>query len=123
MSSPDVDLTIAGGSSVDVTIAEPGGVEVVVQELTTVVELDLAVPGIQGPPGERGPAGPGGGGYQEHVQTAPAREWTISHDFGRPPAVTVMDVDGNEIDAAVHSDEQTVIITLGPATAGRAHLT
>lgn len=97
--------------------------------------VQVRTPGVQGPPGppgepgppgpkgDRGPAGPGGGFYT-HEQTEPAHVWTIRHDLGRRPAVAVEDLDGNEIDAAVTCpDPDTVIVTLGPATAGRAHLT
>ncbi|MFC4014706.1 hypothetical protein ACFOY2_46300 [Nonomuraea purpurea] len=80
-------------------------------------------PGPQGPQGEPGPAGPGGGSFHVHEQTEPAHVWTILHELGRRPAVTVEDIDGHEIDAAVFCpDTATVIVTLGPATAGRAHL-
>lgn len=121
--SGDVELTVSPDVGVDITIEEQGGVDVTVLHTTTVVELGLAVPGIQGPPGARGPAGPGGGGFHTHVQASPALVWTISHDLGRRPVVAVEDVDGHEIDAGVaRPDEQTVIITLGAATAGRAHL-
>lgn len=121
----EVRLVVADpGPGIGITIRESGKVGVKVTTVARPVRLSMAVPGVQGPPGERGPAGPGGGGYQEHVQATPAKVWTVSHDFGRPPAVTVVDVDGNEIDAGVfYPDDQTVIITLGPATAGRAHLT
>ncbi|MFG6197721.1 hypothetical protein [Nonomuraea sp. JJY05] len=88
--------------------------------------VQVRTPGVQGPPGprgERGPAGPGGGGFHVHDQTQPARVWTIPHELGRRPAIAVEDIDGNEIDAAVFCpDIATVIVTLGAATAGRAHL-
>ncbi|WP_433541985.1 hypothetical protein ACQP10_38180 (plasmid) [Streptosporangium sandarakinum] len=97
----------------------------VVRLTTRPTTVRVGVPGLQGPPGpagERGPAGPGGG-FHIHHQDVPAKEWAIPHDLGRRPAVAVEDVDGHEIDANVFCpDTATVIVTLGAATAGRAHL-
>jgi hypothetical protein len=129
----DVRLVVADpGPGIGVTIGEPGGVAVTVTAVTRPVRLQLSVPGVQGPPGAAGPqgptgpAGPGGGeggGYDTHTQAVPALVWTITHRLGRRPAVSVEDVDGHEVDAGVYRpDNQTVIITLGAATAGRAHL-
>ncbi|MGW0486214.1 hypothetical protein [Nonomuraea sp. NPDC003214] len=123
MTGPNVEIT-EQVTHVVVEIAEQGGVDLTVEHVVTAVDVEIAVPGIQGPPGERGPAGPGGGSYHVHDQPTPALVWTIGHELGRrPAAVAVEDVDGHEIDAGVHCpDDQTVIITLGAATAGRAHL-
>ncbi|GHE32411.1 hypothetical protein GCM10017673_39180 [Streptosporangium violaceochromogenes] len=107
-------------SSFDITVTQAGG-----------TDITIAVPGLQGPPGPAGAAGPPGepgppgpaGGGRTHVQSTPAAVWTIVHDLGRRPNVSVEDTDGHEIDAGVHRpDNATVIITLGAATAGRAHL-
>ncbi|MEU6712959.1 hypothetical protein ABZ897_15875 [Nonomuraea sp. NPDC046802] len=113
MSSPDTTPALAA--------EQDCGISLTIEQHDHVVELDLAVPGIQGPPG---PPGPGGGGYHTHVQTTPALVWTIPHPLGRrPAAVAVEDLDGFEIDALVERPtEHLVIIMLGAATAGRAHL-
>uniref|UniRef100_UPI003F49104C hypothetical protein n=1 Tax=Streptosporangium sp. CA-235898 TaxID=3240073 RepID=UPI003F49104C len=132
---PPIDVTVQPGGGIDVTITSPGG-HVVVVEQSGPVAVTVAVPGLQGAagppgaqgpagePGEPGPPGPGGGGFHVHVQDTAAQTWTIVHGLGRrPAAVAVEDEDGNEIDAGVARPTlDTVIITLGAATAGRAHL-
>ncbi|GAA4209352.1 hypothetical protein GCM10022252_75720 [Streptosporangium oxazolinicum] len=116
---PDYELTVEPVGGIDITLTPPGGHQLVIEQ-TGDVELTIAVPGIQGPPG---PPGPGGGGFHTHTQTTAARVWTIVHALGRRPGVAVEDEDGNELDAGVSCpNNHTVIVTFGPATAGRAHL-
>jgi hypothetical protein len=58
-----------------------------------------AIPGPPGPPGEAstipGPPGPPGSASYEHVQENPAMVWTIQHNLGYKPTLTVFDLDGN----------------------------
>ena len=56
-------------------------------------------PGPVGPQGESivgpiGPMGPSGGGHT-HIQEFPALVWTIQHNLGFEPTVTVFDTEGN----------------------------
>lgn len=68
-------------------------------------------------------AGAGGSGSYLHVQDVPAAEWTIVHNLGFYPNVTVVD----SADSAVLGDisyptVNTVIATFGGAFGGRAFL-
>ncbi|MER5322322.1 hypothetical protein [Streptosporangium roseum] len=111
------------------TLANP--VIIRVTEERTVIRVEtvpriirVSTPGLQGPPGPPGPPGEGSeGGSYTHTQSTPETVWTIVHGFGRRPVVAVEGPDGFEIDAGVSwPDTNTVIVTLGAATAGRAHL-
>ncbi|MET7335982.1 hypothetical protein [Nonomuraea sp. NPDC005650] len=126
MSTPHVDITEAAAAGIELRIEETGGVAVTVQQVVTSVEVEVTVPGIQGPPGtaghagppgdpgpagpagdpgpagERGPtgpAGPEGGTYQQDIVIAiPAKVWEVEHTQTRQPNVTCFDVDGRKID-------------------------
>ena len=49
--------------------------------------------------------------YYEHEQTAPASEWTVTHNLGKRPNVSVIDSDGEEVLVEVdHIDMNTIHI-------------
>ena len=57
------------------------------------------------------------------TQTAPSIEWVIPHNTNRYPSVTVVDTDGNVVDAAVaYTDANTVIVTFVAPFNGVAYL-
>jgi hypothetical protein len=59
--------------------------------------------------------------YLVYTQTTPAMAWTINHNFGRLPVVNVLDDIGNVLTPDnIKIDLNTVVITFGVATAGRA---
>ena len=72
-------------------------IEVVEQE----VVISEAVVGLPGPPGPAGPPGDGSDKHYEHTQSVPSAEWTITHNLGKKPAVSVIDSGGNEWQTAV----------------------
>lgn len=56
-------------------------------------------------------------------QTEPSLEWVIPHNTNRYPSVTVVDTDGNVVDAAVaYTDANTVIVTFVAPFNGVAYL-
>jgi hypothetical protein len=61
--------------------------------------------------------------YYNHTQASPAAVWTITHNLGRKPAVTVTDSAGTVVEGEVEfaSDSQ-VILTFSAAFAGYASL-
>lgn len=76
----------------------------------------------QGLPGPQGPAGPGSAGVI-HVQTTPAEIWTISHQLGYKPTVSVYDVDSEEVEAEiVHLSTSEIEIYLSAPLAGHVRL-
>ncbi|MEU0568111.1 hypothetical protein ABZ297_22380 [Nonomuraea sp. NPDC005983] len=66
MSHPDVEFVVQQPAGPALTVEQDGGISLTIEQHHQVVELDLAVPGIQGSPGargEQGPAGPEGGAF------------------------------------------------------------
>lgn len=81
--------------------------------------------GATGPPGPSGPTGPPGpiAATYTHVQTTPATVWTIIHNLGYFPNVTVVDTQGEQVEGEVDfTSGSTVIVTFSAAFAGKAFL-
>ncbi len=58
------------------------------------------------------------------TQVSPALTWTVNHNMGRKPAVSVLSVGGVEIVAAVsHISSAQAVIEFSSPTAGQAILT
>lgn len=78
---PGVDLSAsyASGASVDLSPGA-GHTGALVNVPKTIVEYSVAEPF-----------------YHEHVQTTPASEWTVTHNLGKRPNVTIFDDDGDEV--------------------------
>lgn len=71
---------------------------------------------------EQGPPGPAGGGNYEHPQTIAAAVWTVPHNLGRHPSVSVTDHLGNLVIADTqYIDTNIVQITHGTAMTGWAY--
>ena len=69
-----------------------------------------------------GPAGPSGASYV-HTQSSAASVWTVTHDMGSFPGVTVVNDTGDEVLADVtYIDNTTVRVTLIQAMTGKAYL-
>lgn len=90
------------------------------------VDVEGPIPGVPGPPGAPGPGGPPGppdAFRYTHVQGVPAAVWTITHNLGGRPAVTVTDSAKHKVEPDVdYPDDNTVVITASGAFAGRADL-
>src|SRR5690606_40600044 len=84
--------------------------------------LVLPVTGPQGPPG---PPGTGTANPYVHTQSAPAGTWSITHNLGRIPQVTVLN-DNNEVVIAdiTHSSNNALSIVFASPQSeiGRAHV-
>lgn len=76
----------------------------------------LPVPGPPGPPG-----GGTGSGAQIHQQTTPTATWTVTHTFGRLPAVDLY-IAGVLVEADVEATTTSVTVTFPTPTAGYAVL-
>jgi len=56
-----------------------------------------------------------------HVQSVSSTSWAVNHGLGKYPSVTLLDDLGNEFSGEVqHSDTDNVLITVSPATTGKA---
>ncbi|HEX2578675.1 MAG TPA: hypothetical protein VHK88_20190 [Aquihabitans sp.] len=98
-----------------ITVDQRSGSVVVDQRPGTVIVRDVVLAGTQGASAYQvavangfvgteaewletlvGPAGPASGGAY-HVQGAASATWTINHDLGFLPNVTIRDTEGNEV--------------------------
>lgn len=58
-----------------------------------------------------------------HVQATPALEWTVAHNLGKFPSVTIVDSAGSEVEAAVrHNDANNLTVTFTAAMSGSLYL-
>lgn len=68
------------------------------------------------------PAG-GGGDTYHHSQGSADTTWTINHNLGRNPVVSVLDSAGSQIEVTVnHTSINQVVLTLSYAVSGTADL-
>lgn len=69
---------------------------------------------------------PGGGGsdvHYTHTQTVANTTWTITHNLGLFPAVSLVDSTGDKIDALIHyNSANQIVVTFDVAVAGKAYL-
>lgn len=78
-------------------------------------------PGQTGPPGPTGP--PGGGTTYIFHQDTPAATWTITHNLGTYPSVTVIDSGGSEVlGSPNYVSGNQVVLTFSAAFSGTAYL-
>lgn len=78
--------------------------------------------GLQGPQGIPGEASGGDLSYL-HEQASASATWTITHNLGKYPSVTVVDSAGDECEGNVnHVSLTQTVITFSAAFAGRAFL-
>ena len=89
-------------------------------------ETVVGAPGPQGPPGPAGadgaPGAPGGTRY-EHIQAVAASQWTMVHNLGYKPHVTLIGVDGTAFLGRVeHPDDNTALAVFNQPFAGKAEL-
>lgn len=107
---------------------------VIVVETLPPTLLEVAVPGPQGVPGPRGergepglPGEPGAVGPPAvftpfvHTQSLPSALWHVLHNRGYRPLVSVRDVAGNDVIAAVrHQDDTQLYIEFAVPFVGTA---
>lgn len=89
--------------------------DVTVETSETIVVIET--PGPQGPPGPTG----GGSFYYLHTQGTPSTSWTVNHNLGAVPNVSVLvggvTVSGVRID---HASNNQTVITLNIPSSGKA---
>src|SRR5262245_52472938 len=88
----------------------------VINDPYVVIDVEGGVPGPQGPPGPTGPIGPAGpmgppgppgtdiGGVFMHSQGTPSTVWTVVHNLGFHPNVTVQDSSSSTIEGEIQYD-------------------
>jgi hypothetical protein len=87
---------------------------VVLEEVVSVVEVDV---------GRTGPQGPASAFY-EHVQSAASAAWTINHNLGFRPTVSAIDEGSQQIEGSVvHTSVNQLVMSFATPIAGRARCT
>jgi hypothetical protein len=84
--------------------------------------INVSAPGPQGPAGPQGPSGSSFATYT-HTQASAASTWTIVHNLGCRPSVTVVDSGGNvQIGEILYDSNNQVTVTFAAAFGGYAYL-
>jgi hypothetical protein len=113
MSGTAIPIRTTVGSLDDVDRTPPGDLHVLIYHADTC----LYTPG---------PMSGGGGGVDlsyTFTQNTPASVWTITHNLGKRPSITVMDSGGNTCYGDVqYTSVNAVTITFGGAFSGVAYL-
>lgn len=109
------------------TVTVNGSVQVIevdVDQYTVQVgtgPVQVLTVGTQGPPGPPGPASPGT--TYVYNQGSPATTWTITHNLGQYPSVTVVDSGGTTVGGSVnYLNSNTLEVTFTVAFGGKAYL-
>lgn len=69
----------------------------------------------------KGPQGASGGDIFEHNQNSPLQDWTINHNLGRYPELTIIGADGIQVFTDVeHVSINTAIVHFATPTIGKA---
>jgi hypothetical protein len=65
---------------------------------------------------------PPGDAYYVHSQNMSSTLWTVNHNLGKIPAVTLTDSSGRKFDAQIdHANANTFTVTLTYPTGGKAY--
>lgn len=97
-------------------------------ETPQVLTVAAGAQGPSGPKGDKGDTGdqglPGLSGVSyTHSQAVPAATWTINHNLGRFPSVTVVDSAGSVVAGNVeYVSNNTVVLYFSAAFGGSAYL-
>jgi len=82
----------------------------------------VVVTQITGPTGPTGPQGVSGGSFV-FTQASPASTWTIAHNLGYRPNISVVDSAGSQVEGnTVWTDNNNLTITFSGAFSGVAYL-
>jgi hypothetical protein len=99
----------------------PQSVSVEVRE-PQVIEVQVSPIGLPGPQGPQGPPGVSGGSYL-HTQSVPATAWTINHNLGYYPNITIVDSSKREVICEIeYVSVNQAIATFAAAFAGWAYV-
>lgn len=87
------------------------------EESTDVVEIITA-----GPQGPQGPQGTSGDAHYVHNQVTPSASWTITHNLGKMPSVTIVDSADTEVEGDIqYTSVNQVVVTFSGAFSGKAY--
>ena len=125
-----VVLTLTPAQAIGLTLSEAtlGILEFAPATAELTMQIAPFFKGDQGIQGDTGPAGPqgvpGAGDLNyTHNQGAASATWTVTHNLGKRPSVTVQDSANDQVDGdVVYNDLNTLTITFSAAFSGFAYL-
>ena len=102
-------------------VVQPSGI--------TIVPLpNVGAPGPAGPPGPQGLQGPpgangsGGDKHYAHAQGVASTVWSVAHNLGKYPSVTVVDSAGTEVEGEIrHLGTNSLQLIFSAAFSGTAY--
>lgn len=120
---PATEVHVIDGVSHNVIVEGPTNVHISQRPAVRVVASHTGLQGATGPIGLTGPPGAGASEQFVYEQTVPARVWTVLHNMGRRPPVSVIDSGNEEVEGEVrYPDLNTAILTFSGAFSGIATL-
>jgi hypothetical protein len=132
VSSPHTTTVVVNTSSPEsVVVTPPPVTEITTTEVEFIYIERPATAGPQGDPGDPGPPGPPGparaSGALENTftyrQDTPASVWTVVHNLGTFPNVTVLDSTGSQVMGdLLYLDGNSVQLTFSAPFSGVAYL-
>lgn len=93
----------------------------VLEQVVTVIEVSKVEQGPPGPPGKDGTGSGGAAQRYEHVQSIAADTWTVNHNLGVRPHITIQSVGGVLMLAEViHTSANQALVYFDQPQAGLA---
>lgn len=123
-SACSISIAPGWGGVLDISTAPAASVEIQAAP-AAVIEVAVAVIGQKGDKGEKGERGePGKNATSfEHVQSNPEAVWTVVHNQGRFPSVTVVDSAHDTVFGDVaYLDANRITLTFAVPFSGTAYL-
>ena len=125
-----ITLTLTPITQAQAAMVKAGtGIQIVVQQALSAYTALVpprkqivleACTALQGPPGPQGPPGDGASTF-EHTQATADSTWTVNHNLGFRPAVTVLSPGGLEMLAEVlHTSLNQALVYFDAPKAGNA---
>lgn len=109
-------------------VPSDSGVRIIVNEAKTILapnDLKVVLNAVakQGLPGPPGPAGSGGDLNYTHTQVGASTTWSVVHNLGKYPSVTVIDSGDTEVIGDVqYLSANSLQISFTAAFSGKAYL-
>lgn len=122
----DITVNLGGTPEIAVTIQTTDVAAQIINPAAVTIALDRQGPqggqGIQGLQGNQGVPGPDGTVEDyTHTQASGLDTWTVNHNLGRYPIVSVLSPGGVEIEAAVqHITVNQLLVQFASALTGTA---
>lgn len=116
--------TVVSAGQVSHAVAMAGApTQVRVTTVTQGLRGEQGMQGDKGDKGAKGDVGPSGGDrHYTHSQAVPDTVWTVTHNLGKYPSITVFDSSGAEVEGEVaHLSNAALTVTFSAGFSGYAY--